>query len=88
LNKFLWKPKKYAPGTKMNYVGIKKPTDRAAMIAWLNTLGSNQPAPSAAAIAAEEAELAPPKAEEAVEGASDAVEGIVDAVTGAIPAAH
>jgi len=88
LNKFLWKPKKYAPGTKMNYVGIKKPTDRAAMIAWLNSLGSNQPMPNAAAIAAEEAELAPPKVEEAVESASDAVEGVVDVVKDAIPAAH
>jgi len=81
LNKFLWKPKKYAPGTKMNYVGIKKPTDRAAMIAWLNTLGSNKPMPNATAIAAEEAELAPPK----VEGTSDAA---VDVVKDAIPAAH
>ena len=27
LNKFLWKPKKYAPGTKMNYIGLKKPED-------------------------------------------------------------
>jgi cytochrome c len=64
LNKYLWKPKKYAPGTKMNYVGLKKPEDRAAIIAWLNTLGSNQPMPSAAEIAAEQAKLAPPQAEE------------------------
>mgnify|MGYP003632105202 CR=1 FL=1 len=37
LNKFLWKPKKYAPGTKMNFIGFKKPKDRAAIIAWLRT---------------------------------------------------
>jgi len=84
LNKFLWKPKKYAPGTKMNYVGIKKPEDRAAIIAWLNTLGSNQPMPGAAAIAAEEAELAPPKVEEAV----DAVSGVVEDVVETIPVVH
>ena len=59
LNKFLWKPKKYAKGTKMSYAGMKKPEDRAAIIGWLNTLGSNKSAPSAAEIAAEEAELNP-----------------------------
>ncbi|MFA7456899.1 MAG: c-type cytochrome, partial [Micavibrio sp.] len=35
MNKFLWKPKAYAKGTKMAYVGLKKPEDRAALIAWL-----------------------------------------------------
>ncbi|MCK6418298.1 MAG: cytochrome c family protein [Alphaproteobacteria bacterium] len=44
LNKFFWKPKAYIPDTKMTYVGIKKPEDRAALIAWLRTLSSN-PAP-------------------------------------------
>ena len=72
LNKYLWKPKKYAPGTKMNYVGLKKPADRAAVIAWLNTLGSNKPMPSASEIAAEEAELAPLKPEEASSPEGDA----------------
>ena len=38
LNKFLWKPKKAVPGTKMNFAGMKKPADRAAMVAWLRTL--------------------------------------------------
>jgi len=38
MNAFLWKPKVYAPGTKMSYIGMKKPEDRAAMIAWLRTL--------------------------------------------------
>ncbi|MCI5059677.1 MAG: cytochrome c family protein [Alphaproteobacteria bacterium] len=72
LNKFLWKPKKYAPGTKMNYVGLKKPEDRAAMIAWLRTLAdSPKPLPSASQIAAEEAELAP-AVEETVELAPSA----------------
>jgi cytochrome c len=58
LNKFLWKPKKYISGTKMNFVGIKKPEDRAAMIAWLRTLaGSPAALPSQAEIDAEAAEL-------------------------------
>lgn len=65
LNKFIWKPKAYAPGTKMNFIGLKKPEDRAAVIAWLRTLSdSPKPLPSAGEIAAEEAELAPPAAEE------------------------
>lgn len=58
LNKFLWKPKAYDPGTKMNFIGVKKPEDRAAVIAYLRTLGS-APAPTQAEIDAEKAELAP-----------------------------
>jgi len=38
LNSFLWKPKKYIKGTKMNYAGMKKPEDRAAMVKYLETL--------------------------------------------------
>ncbi|MAZ76229.1 MAG: cytochrome c family protein [Micavibrio sp.] len=71
LNKFLWKPKKYAPGTKMNYAGLKKPSDRAALIAWLRTLSGSQAAlPNAGRIAAEEAELPPAVVEEAAAGAA------------------
>lgn len=81
LNKFLWKPKKFVVGTKMNYLGIKKPADRAAMVAWLRTLSPSPVAlPSGGQIAAEAAELAP-VVEEAVSGA-------VDAVIDAAPAVH
>jgi cytochrome c len=60
LNKFLYKPKSYVEGTKMNYIGMKSPEDRAAIIAWLRTLGSTSVAlPSEGQIAAEKAELAP-----------------------------
>lgn len=38
LNAFMWKPKKHIPGTKMNYIGIKKAEKRAQLIAWLRTL--------------------------------------------------
>ncbi len=69
LNKFLWNPKKYSPGTKMSYIGLKKPEDRAALIAWLRTMAPSQkPLPSAAQIAAEEAELLP-EAEETLKEA-------------------
>jgi len=35
LDAFLKKPSAYAPGTKMNFVGLKKPADRAAVIEYL-----------------------------------------------------
>jgi len=38
LIKFLENPKGYAPGTKMNYKGIRKIEDRANLIAWLDSL--------------------------------------------------
>lgn len=65
LNKFLWKPKAYIDGTKMNFVGLKKPEDRAAVIAWLRTKsGSPAGLPSESEIATEKAELAPEVLEE------------------------
>ncbi|MEM6780745.1 MAG: cytochrome c family protein [Pseudomonadota bacterium] len=74
LNKYLWKPKWYAPKTKMNYLGLKKPEDRAALIAWMNTMSdSPKGPPSAADIGAEFAELAP-ISEESAEDIKEAVE--------------
>lgn len=35
LDKFLTKPKDYVPGTKMNFVGLKKASDRAAILLYL-----------------------------------------------------
>ena len=35
LDAYLTKPGKYAPGTNMNFVGLKKPEDRAAVIEYL-----------------------------------------------------
>jgi cytochrome c len=37
LDAFLHNPKGYAPGTKMSFGGLPKPTDRANLIAWLAT---------------------------------------------------
>ena len=71
LNNFLWKPKAFIAGTKMNYIGLKKPEDRAAMIAWLRSLSDNPaPLPKAEAIQQEEAAFYGP--EEAQEGEAPA----------------
>lgn len=54
LNAFLWNPKKHVPGTKMVYAGLKKPEQRAQVIAYLRTLADTPAAlPSDEAIAAE-----------------------------------
>jgi len=44
LNAFLTSPKTYAPGTKMSFAGIKKPEERADLLAYLRTL-SDSPVP-------------------------------------------
>lgn len=44
LDRFLTKPKDYAPGTKMAFPGLPKAEDRAAVIAYLRTL-SDSPKP-------------------------------------------
>ncbi len=41
LDAFLTKPKAFAPGTKMSFGGIKKPGDRANIIAFLRMLSDN-----------------------------------------------
>jgi cytochrome c len=75
LNHFLWKPKSFVSDTKMTYVGLKKPEDRAALIAWLRTKADAPHAmPSAGEIEQEAKELAPPVAAE-VFPAEGGVEG-------------
>jgi cytochrome c len=62
LNAFLENPKGYAPGTKMNFAGVRSPEERADILAYLQTLASD-PVPFPAADAAPAAEGTP--AEEA-----------------------
>ena len=38
LNKYLHKPREYAPGTKMTFIGLKDDKERADLIAYLQTL--------------------------------------------------
>jgi cytochrome c len=53
LNQFLANPRTFAPGTKMTFVGLPKGTERADVIAYLNSLADNPaPLPKAAENAA------------------------------------
>ncbi len=47
LNQWLTDPRAYAPGTKMTFAGLEDPQDRANVIAYLNSQGSNLPLPPA-----------------------------------------
>lgn len=69
LDGFLRKPKEYAPGTKMAFAGLKKVSDRAAVIAYLRANTENAPALPVAEMV-----------EDAVEAAADAAEGAADAM--------
>lgn len=51
LNAWLTSPRAYANGTKMTFAGLSKPEDRANVIVYLNTQGSNLPLPAAPAAA-------------------------------------
>jgi len=62
LSEWLKSPKAYIPGNKMSFAGIGKPQDRADLLVYLNSQGSNQPLPAAPA---EEAAPAAPAAEAA-----------------------
>ena len=74
MSEWLHRPKAFAPGTKMTFAGLDNPQDRANVIAWLNTQGSNLPLPAAPAAAAGPAEGAAPAAAAAkpAEGAAAA----------------
>lgn len=52
MNEWLTSPKKYAPGTKMTFAGLGNPEERANLMVYLNSQGSNLPLPAAPAAAA------------------------------------
>jgi cytochrome c len=48
LNQFIANPKKFIPGTAMGFAGLSKPSERADVLAYLNTLSdSPKPLPTA-----------------------------------------
>ena len=62
MSAWLKSPKAYAPGTKMTFAGLSKPEDRANLMVWLNSKGSNLPLPPAPTASAEQADDAAAKA--------------------------
>jgi len=48
LDKWLTSPKALAPGTKMTFAGLPNVEDRANVVAYLNSMGSNLPLPKPA----------------------------------------
>jgi cytochrome c len=52
LNDWLKNPKAFAAGTKMSFAGLPKGEDRANVILYLNSLGSNLPLPAPEAVPA------------------------------------
>ncbi|USQ94958.1 c-type cytochrome [Caulobacter sp. RL271] len=67
---FLKAPGKDVPGTNMTFVGLKKPEDRIAMIAYLHSLGSKLPVPPPRPAAAAPAAAGAPAADAAAPGAA------------------
>ena len=49
LNAWLTSPRSFASGTKMTFAGLSNAQDRADVIVYLNSMGSNLPLPAAAA---------------------------------------
>jgi cytochrome c len=52
MDAWLSNPKKFAAGTKMTFAGLGKPEDRANLIVYMNSQGSNLPLPAVEAAAA------------------------------------
>ncbi len=73
MDKWLTNPKKYAPGTKMAFAGLSNPEERASLLLYLNSLGSNLPLPPPPAEgAAPAADAAAAPADAAAAPAADA----------------
>lgn len=73
LDEWLTNPKKFADGTKMSFAGLASPDDRAAVILYLNSKGSNLPLPAPEAV---------PAAGAAPAGATPAAAIVGDAASG------
>ncbi len=67
MNAFQWNPKKAVSGTIMAYAGNKKDQERANLIAYLNSKGSNLPLPPVKAPEAAPAEAAAETADKPAE---------------------
>ena len=78
LDHWLKSPREFAPGTKMTFAGLGNPADRANLIAWMNTQGSNLPLPAADAAPAD-ASATPAEAAGNATNAAESVAGTAPA---------
>ena len=76
LDTWLTNPKAFAEGTKMSFAGLTSPEDRANVILYLNSKGSNLPLPAPVAAAAAPAAGAPTTAVAAIVGDAAAGEKV------------
>ena len=81
MNAWLTSPRKFASGTKMTFAGLGNPQDRANVISYLNSQGSNLPLPAAPAPGAD-AGKKPEGATSASPGAANAVDAVAKDVRG------
>jgi cytochrome c len=74
LDTWLTNPKAFADGTKMTFAGLSDPVDRANVILYLNSKGSNLPlpTPAAAGAAPAAADASAPAADASAAPAADA----------------
>ena len=85
MNAWLTSPRKYAPGTKMSFAGLGSAEDRANLIVYMNSQGSNLPLPAAEAAPAA-AEGAAPAETAAAAPAADGAAAAPAADAAAAPA--
>ncbi|MCK9541680.1 MAG: cytochrome c family protein [Novosphingobium sp.] len=52
MDAWIHSPKKFAPGTKMTFAGLSNPEERANLLVYMNSLGSNLPLPAPVEVAA------------------------------------
>lgn len=80
MDHWLASPRGFAAGTKMSFAGLGDGQDRANVIAYLNSMGSNLPLP-----AVEEAPAGEEAGEEAVDPAAETTPAAADATAGTVP---
>jgi cytochrome c len=81
LNAWLTNPSKFANGTKMTFAGLPKEQDRANVIVYLNSMGSNLPLPAAPTVAPAAAPTGPASAPAAPSGKAAAPPAVLGNAT-------
>jgi cytochrome c len=68
MSQWLKSPKAFAPGTKMTFAGLSKPEDRANLLVYMNSQGSNLPLPPPPTASGNPAQVAAENGDQAVAG--------------------